>query len=301
VKLFSELRRRSGFSILRLSLGLLSALTSGALYGYDGADHQFLTFLAAKQFNRCVADTDIPPVTPLQVRYMARANTGLVERSMFARMFNWRYYDRAEQAEQNMLWVVDTRFHDHFNELARRLEEFDDPVAAYQDLGRILSYVQLVSSPPKVVPVYSTRFWRLSFSDRFDGFPLDEARLVELAEQSCDFLDQVPDSYASVLTRLAERTMAAVLAPIDGLPASWTAFWTPSEKADSFGDYGPAGNSFGRRTEFRCGDGQRCVLLNNDPLYEDFALARHHAAVDATLAAMLLMQTSMQDTVASVR
>lgn len=282
-----------------LVIMLSAILASNSLHAYDGSDHQFLTFLAAKQFNRCVADTDVPPLTPLQVRYMARANTSLVERSMFARMFNWRFYDRADQAEQSMMWVVDTRFHDHFNELAERLVDVEDPVQAYQDLGRILSYLQLVSSPPKVVPVYSARFWRLSFSDRFDNFPLEEVLLKQVAEGNCDFLDAVPVSYADILIEQAERTMAAVRAPIAGLPASWTAFWTPNEEANSFGDYGPAGNSFGRRTEFRCGDGQRCVLLKDDPLYVDFALARHQDAVAGTLLAMLLMQTTMRDAVAS--
>ena len=282
-----------------LLIALSTLLASNLLRAYDGSDHQFLTFLAAKQFNRCVEGTDVPPVTPLQVRYMARANTGLAERSMFARMFNWRYYDRADQAEQNMMWVVDTRFHEHFNELTDRLLDVEDPVLAYQDLGRVLSYLQLVSSPPKVVPVYSARFWRLSFSDRFDSFPLDEVLLKKAVEGNCDFLDAVPVSYDDILSEQAERTMAAVRAPIAGLPASWTAFWRPSEDAGSFGDYGSAGNSFGRRTEFRCGDGQRCVLLNNDPLYADFALARHQDAVAGTLLAMLLMQTSMRDAVSS--
>ena len=98
-----------------------------------------MTFLAAKQFNRCVEGTDIPALTPLQVRYIAKANTGLADRSVFARMFNWRYYDRDDQSEQSMMWVVDTRFHDHFDELSGRLVVVDDPVTAYQDLGRAIS------------------------------------------------------------------------------------------------------------------------------------------------------------------
>ncbi|MEM8767637.1 MAG: hypothetical protein AAGE43_09355 [Pseudomonadota bacterium] len=278
---------------------LLVLLVPGAAQAYEGANHQFFTFLAAKQFNRCVEGTDIPPLTPLQVRYVARANTGLIDRSVFARMFNWRYYDRADQAEQSMMWVVDTRFHEHFNELSGRLLTVNDPVAAYQDLGRVISYVQLITSPARVVPVYSARFWRFSFGDRFDGFPVDEEALIEAMDGDCGFLDNPPESYEAVLTGIAERTMAAVLAPISGQPAEWTAFWSPSENAGSFGDYGPAGNNFGRRTEFRCGNRERCVLLNDDPLYFEFAQARHIDAVQGTLEAMLLMQRSMRDIIAS--
>ena len=282
-----------------LLLTLLFGIASQQARAYDGSAHQFMTFLAAKQFNRCVEGTDIPALTPLQVRYIAKANTGLADRSVFARMFNWRYYDRNDQSEQSMMWVVDTRFHDHFDELSGRLQVVDDPVAAYQDLGRAISYIQLVSSPPRVVPVYVARFWRFSFSDRFDNFPLDEEALIDRIEGDCRFLEPPPESYADVLIAVAERTMAAVYEPMSGLPADWTAFWRPDPDADGFGDYGPAGNSFGRRTEFRCAGGERCVLLKDDPLYAEFALGRHADAVRGTQAAMLLMQLSMRDVIAS--
>ena len=268
---------------------------------YDGSVHQFMTFLAAKQFNRCVEGSDIPALTPLQVRYIAKANTGLADRSVFARMFNWRYYDRDDQSEQSLMWIVDTRFHDHFDELSGRLTVVDDPVDAYQDLGRAISYIQLVSSPPRVVPVYVARFWRFSFSDRFDGYPLDQEALVTAIEGDCSFLETPPESYAEVLAAVAERTMDALVEPMSGLPTDWTAFWRPNSNADGFGDYGPAGNSFGRRTEFRCAGGERCVLLKDDPLYAEFALARHADAVRGTQAAMLLMQLSMRDIIASAR
>ena len=293
--------RRLAAAWLRRAVSVTVLLGSGGVAAFETADHQFMTFLDAKQFNRCVEGTEIPPLTPLQVRYMARANTGLIDRSLFARMFNWRYYDRAGQSEQSVMWLVDTRFHDHYNELSGRLSNDADPVDAYQDLGRILSYVQLVSSPARVVPVYTARFWRFSFSDRFDSYRLDEAALTAAIEGDCRFLGEPFGGYQEILGAVANRTMAAVRSPIDGLPAAWTAFWMPSEDPGSFGDYGPAGNSFGRRTEFRCGSDQRCVLLNDDPLYLEFALERHLDAVRGTLSAILLMQLDRQETVASVR
>jgi hypothetical protein len=282
-------------------LGVLMQMGAAEATAYDGKVHQFLTFLAAKQFNRCVEHTDLPALTPLQVRYIARANASLVDRSVFARMFNWRYYDPADHEAHNFLWLVDTRFHSHYNELSERLGTEQDPVTAYQDLGRLVSYIQMVTAPSRAVPVYAARFWRLSFSDRFDGFPVDEEALTAALEDDCSFLDDRSMSYADVLSETADRTLAAVRGPIDGMPTHWTAFWTPSRDPGSFGDYGPAGNSFGRRTEFRCGGGQRCVLLQDDPLYRDFALARHVDAVRGTQAAMLLMQSGRRDAVASAR
>ena len=90
--------------------GILAMAVGLQAQGYEGPFHQKLTFLAAKQFNRCVAGTAIPTVTPLQVRYVAKSNIGQAETNMFVRIFNWSYYDRGAQAERSFLWLVDTRF-----------------------------------------------------------------------------------------------------------------------------------------------------------------------------------------------
>jgi hypothetical protein len=74
------------------------------------------------------------------------------------------------------------------------------------------------------------------------------------------------------------------------LPVSWQVFWKPASKAGDFGEYGPAGNNFGRKTSFRCGAAKPCLLLDDDPLYEEFALQRHADAVRATMQAMYLLQ-----------
>ena len=262
---------------------------------YEGQMHQRLTFLAAKHFNHCVVDSDIPMLTPLQVRYIALSNVGLAETNFFVRLFRWGYYDRADQAERNLLWLVDTRFHEHFNEIQARLDKSAEPVRIYQDLGRILGYVQTVTSPAHTVPVYTGRFWRLSFADRFDSYPVDEQALATALGDDCSFLERWYDSYADILRIVAEDTLAAVSLPISGMPVSWEAFWQLADDADEFGEYGPAGNTFGRNTSFRCGNRQRCVLLDDDPLYAEFALQRHLKAVRGSLAAMQLMQMGLME------
>ena len=79
---------------------------------------------------------------------------------------------------------------------------------------------------------------------------------------------------------------------IAGLPFTWEVFWKPDERPGSFGEYGVAGNNFGRETEFKCTSARRprCVLLNRDPLYLDFARERHLNAVQSTIAALARLQ-----------
>lgn len=285
-------RVRALFS-LPLAAVLWLLIVGQSAFAYEGQHHQQLTFLAAKQFNHCVAESAIPMLTALQVRYIARSNVGLAESNFFVRMFRWGYYDREDQSEHSLLWLIDTRFHEHFNEILERLGRARDPVQIYRDLGRILGYVQSVTSPAHAVPVYTARFWRLSFSDRFDNYPVDEASLEAALGDDCSFLEQWYDSYEDILRASATNTLAAVTAPIAGMPVSWEAFWTLGEETGDFGEYGPAGNSFGRSTSFRCGGGQRCVLLNDDPLYAEFALQRHLQAIRSSLAAMQLMQRAL--------
>ncbi len=281
--------------LLLASVGLLPA---GPGWAYEGRLHQQLTFIAAKQFNACVADTGVVRLTPLEVRYIAKTNVSQAERNLFSRMFNWRYYDPGQEAEKNLLWAFDTRFHEHFNEVLARLDTADDTRKRYSNLGRLISYIQVVSSPAHSVPVYTARFWRFSVADKFDVFPIDENALSD--QLGCDFLRTALPDYQSVVRAVATDTLAAVSAPIAGMPTSWEAFWVPARQPGSFGEYGPAGNNFGRKTEFSCHGGERCVLLRDDPLYAEFARHRHIAAVNGTMSAMLIMQISRSQNVAEV-
>ena len=53
---------RSARAIRALLIGvaMFASMLGLPAQAYDGSVHQFMTFLAAKQFNRCVEGTDIP-------------------------------------------------------------------------------------------------------------------------------------------------------------------------------------------------------------------------------------------------
>lgn len=281
---------------------VLGALLSGQAAGYAPEDHQRMTFYAAKVLSRCLEGSPVPAPTPLQVRFIANSNMGLANTNAFVRFFRWSYFDVADQDDRDVLWLISTRFLDHFEEVAEEVEESSNPSDRYQELGRIVGYIQLVSSPSRALPVYSARWWRWSFGDRFDGYPLLTDSLEGALELTgCDFLNPPPQSYRAVLFDLAQDTLRAVRSPIGGLPTTWTSFWEPGEEPGDFGEYGPAGNSFGRKVEFPCSEAReaRCVLLEDDPLYEEFALARQLAAVLATARAIYLHQVDHPESEAS--
>ena len=278
---------------MRLFARFLPLLLSATLaHGYGPEHHQSLTFLAAKAVNRCLEGTEIDRLSALQVRYLVRANVALADRSFVSRMFRWNYYNRSDGAEHSVWGVIDTRLHEHFNELLLRLEERGDSPKGYADLGRIVSYVQDVTTPSRAVPVFSNRWWRFSFSDRFDSFPVDLEAVEAAIDGSCPFVLAASRDFDEILADAAGDTLTAVQAPIFGLPVTWEAYWELADDGEDFGEYGRAGNSFGREVVFRCGEEERCVLLDNDPLYQGFAQQRHVTAVLATMRALILFQRS---------
>lgn len=278
-------------------MGLVQAIASVAVaFGcvgvcaYEAPIHQQITFIAARHLNECLRDSSIPPIAPLEVRYVARANVRQEESGWLRGTYRSDFYDRAEQAERNWLWFVDTRVHEQFREIGEELGTADAAADRYSALGRVVNILQDMTSPAHVVPVYFTRWWRFNVSDRFNEFRIDDERIeAEIAGQ-CAYLYETPDTPVdALLVEAANDTLRAVQGPIEGLPVTWQAFWRLADDPQDFGDYGVAGNQFGRRAQFDCG-GQRCVLLDRDPLYVGFAHDRHLEAVRVTARALLAEQ-----------
>ena len=282
---------------------VLVAVPAHHARAYDGAIHQQLTFMAARQYNRCVEEGHLTRLTPLQMRYVAKANANRADRAWWQRLFRWNYYDRGDQSANRVLWLVETRIHDTYEDTLRRLANARDLSRRFTNLGRIVNHLQDATTPAHVVPIFTTRFWRFSFSDRFNTYPVDEEAVLRALGNDCTAVRGFDGTFERLLVETANRTLASIEEPIRGMPASWEAFWAPDKDDDDFGSYGKAGNNFGLETSFPCATGddgaerrsrrQRrrgCVLLDNDPLYAEYAAARHLDAVKSTMTAVAIMQ-----------
>ena len=288
----------------RACLGIfcsISIVATTSVSAFTAARHQELTFLAAQEFNQCVAPSSVPRLTALQVRYIARANRGIADRNFWRRLSRWDYYDRDQQSGQKLLGFVDTRFHEFFRRSTARLGEQSESRKIYSTLGEIVHYLQEVASPAHVVPIRIVRPLRFRVTDSFDSYPIDKARLIQAPRDRCASVLGLDSSSAMDLNQLlvstADRTIESVQTSIQGMPATWQAFWKLGD-AGSFGDYGVAGNNFGRRTSFRCPlePDQRCLLLEDDPIYAEYAAGQHMLAIEATMIAIGLLQTGVIET-----
>ena len=285
--------------IVRAATGrvVLGALLLAAFWGlpvaaYEGHVHQLLTFIAARHYNRCVEETPLARLTPLQVRYVAQANANQADKPWWQRLFRWNYYDRSRQSPGRVLGLLETRMHATFRQTLERLREARDLGRRFTNLGRVVNHVQDATTPTHVVPIFTTRWWRFSVADRFASFAVDEKALQSALGEACASVRGADGTFEELLVSTAERTLESISEPIRGMPSSWSAFWELDSDNDDFGSYGVAGNNFGRETTFKCGedDARECVLLAQDPLYAEYAAARHLDAVRATMSALAMEQ-----------
>lgn len=275
---------------LALVAALIAAWLHAPAFGYEGAIHQQLTFFAARQYNQCVEETSLARLTSLQVRYVAMANANQAEQPWWHRMFRWNYYDRSSQSAGRVMWLLETRMHGSYRESLARFKAARDLSRRFTNLGRLVNHIQDVTTPATVAPVYTARWWRFSVADRFNAFPVDGESLSAALGSDCTAVRAADGTLEKLLVDTAERTLKSITTPIRGMPSDWEAFWELDNDLDEFGRYGDAGNSFGREVRFRCtaDESRRCVLLDNDPIYAEYALGRHLDAVKATMAAIAM-------------
>ena len=283
-------RCRSGV-VLHLACWSLLFAFNPAAFAYEASLHQEIMFIAARQYNRCVADTPERQVSALEVRYAARAATAQANRNFFRRMFRWGFYEREQQKPKRSLWVIETRLHEHFNSLIESIEQDEKLSDQFSAAGRLAAYVQDVTSPAQAVPIYTARFWRFNTYDRFNHFGLRPVAIEAQIDGLCDQILNENIGYQDILRSAADATLAAIEKPIPGMPATWQSFWKLAKDPSDFGEYGAAGNRFGAKTSFRCGE-ERCVLLKNDPLYTEFADTQHVTAVIGTMRVLNRLQTN---------
>jgi hypothetical protein len=276
---------------LLVVLPLLLLLLPDA-HAYRGETRQSLTFLAAKRFNRCVEGTDVPRLTALQVRNLVRGNLNEAERNVLRRSLRWGYYDRSGDVDGRLLWTIETRLHGRYDSIVEDTlaEEGVSENRRYEFLGVLVHYLQSVTIPADVVPIFHPRPWRWPAGDRYSVYEVEEEVLeAGLGDLCGELFGTAGDaSFKGLLDGTATATMAAIQAPIADMDATWEAFWEDDEPG-RFGSYGPAGNTFGRAARFRCGE-DTCRLLDGDPIYEEFAVSQHRLAVLATMRAVLVLQ-----------
>ncbi|QUE91514.1 hypothetical protein [Pseudomonas sp. SCA2728.1_7] len=221
-------------------------------FGFNPDLHSAYALRAAQAYQRC------PGVKlPEQLAEASAAGTDAEDSNLLTlplRATNWHFYNRNKKLEP--FWFanrsLDVIFSKRIEKLNELLAEPDaDPVAVYEQAGRVLHYIQDMSVPGHVVPAYHAKLPG-NDPDPFDEFESIEALPVfGLSEAQCQALrdeagkaDATPqrflDAAATATLQAIEQIDAAGKPVVDG---AWNAYWVyPARDTDEarkgWGQYG---------------------------------------------------------------
>jgi len=214
--------------------------------------HSAYALKAAQAFQRC------PGVKlPVQLGEALAKGTDAEDSSpltILQRATHWHFYNRNEKLEP--LWLVQRNLDAIFNKRIKKLNELlvkpdADPVAVYEQAGRVLHYIQDMSVPGHVVPAYHAKLPG-NHSDPFDEFESIEALPVfDLSDVQCQALRDEADKADANPRRFLDAAATATLQAIGQIDAAgkpvvdgaWNAYWVyPARNTDEarkgWGQYG---------------------------------------------------------------
>lgn len=214
--------------------------------------HSAYALKAAHAYQRC-AGVKLPE----QLAEALAAGTDAEDSNLLTlpqRATNWHFYNRNKKLEP--FWFANRSLDVIFSKRIERLNALlvdpdADPVAVYEQAGRVLHYIQDMSVPGHVVPAYHAKLPG-NPADPFDEFESIEALPVfDLSDAQCQALrdeagkaDATPqgflDAAATATLQAIEQIDAAGKPVVDG---AWKAYWMyPARDADEarkgWGQYG---------------------------------------------------------------
>jgi hypothetical protein len=327
---------------LYLTAWLTGCLGSGASLAYSIDNHDALSNLAVKRFNHCAKElasqgVELTSLGSPETRAIIEGSKAEDEQAPLKRASSWHFYDPARRlGDKSILvfrdFVDEPALHERFNELEiftrskLQISGIGDAYI-YRSVGRMLHYLQDVTVPAHVVPVFHPSPKKLG--DAFDSYEISGQAFNEgLADggATCDAMwaeVKSVNSFNDLLNKMGDHTLDVIdketVTTKEGVQGTWSKqFWSdiPSEfcrkkameqmtneereagKKPSldhcFGTYGVFGNNFGN-TSFCdslvvfgwCSKTRHQVA---EEVYKQFALARHRDAVEVSVKAMMLLQ-----------
>jgi hypothetical protein len=253
---------------------------------YSPGTHRLILQAAARDYNTCVAQLglDSPPLSPTRLAKLKKGSTH-EDLNPFVKFTQWHFYHPTKELGAGALGFGHGSFEHRYGVVEGRLAK-----KFYRSLGAMAHYVQDVTNPAHVAPIYH------GIGDGFDYFnfkanwpaEIEVRRCEELYQRARAFRAANPGSTFSLVRRVTGETLLkmqekiAVMSPTHQGFYTWEeAFWTttygPGSIRKSFGHYGFLGNGFGKRD-----------VGVAPEVMSDFARGQIRTAIDATVELFLM-------------
>ena len=293
-----------GLGLARVFLFIVTVVYGGLATAYVVPLHEQLTQVSLDLIDFCGEERSY--ASEAIVEFSGAEDYSPHEGSMVTRLTNWHFYTpRRSEDHQILAGAVNLDFFQRWEELLGMLaKESGEPIRS-QIQGALVHFLQDVTNPSQVVPVYHGP----GLSDSFDAYPPDVDRLRRAFPTFCKDLKKL-SRWTDLLDQAAERSLRDLGQKFDFIENGQVRsghflglFWKAPDKNDFFGSYGHLGNNFGK-TEFsifitrpRRGPGgmTREVVRNDNyvidsSVYEEFAYRRHVDAIVVVAKALLLVK-----------
>src|SRR5688572_23843474 len=221
--------------------------------GYSVPNHEALTRFAVKQIDFCVAKhPDLAPghvSAGLEVCSLVECNAA--QDGAFEKIALWHFYSPDKELRSWLPIARDTKLDNWFAILSRELEaSTKQPATAHEIVGALIHYLQDVTVPAHVLPIFHVP----PMSDKFDKEAFHEPTLIDDKEKCRALLDS-KRLVNQILFDTAFRTRRSLdqrLPKAGQTAATWEVFWNPEPKKSGFAKYGCAKNRFGEAGPIRC-------------------------------------------------
>jgi hypothetical protein len=229
---------------------LLGAIIPGsAAFGFDPGHHRQFTRTAFILYRERCQPSFTETLDESHRENLARGAADEDEIDSVSRATNWHFYNRY-RAVPNRWWArttLDSIFEVRIEELRAALADRPrDSARVYYLAGRVLHYIQDMSVPAHVAPIYHFKlrllFVEIGESDPFDGYEPPEGALDSAVDGlNCDELAKTVPTELPGLRQMLDATAAATLLAIGQGPGRgdepeagtgmWKHYWgDPAEK-----------------------------------------------------------------------
>ncbi len=253
---------------------------------YSPATHRHIIRAAAEDYNTCVAHLDLPSpeLTASVIKKMQKGSTH-EDLNPFVKFTQWHFYHPRKDLGAGSLGYGHGSFEHRYGVVEKKLEK-----SFSRSLGAMAHYVQDVTNPAHVAPIYH------GIGDGFDYFDfkahwpaaIDTKKCDEIFQRVLAFKRVGRASTFSLVRRTTEETLLKIQEQIPVMTAthqgfySWEeAFWNTQygrgSIRKSFGHYGFLGNGFGKRN-----------VGVAPEVMATFARGQIRAAIDATVELFLM-------------
>ncbi|MFJ2683345.1 hypothetical protein ACIOYV_06350 [Pseudomonas sp. NPDC087342] len=250
---------RGALQVLGTLLFMLMAIEPA--FAFDAKRHSIYTLQAVQAYRDCAGVN-----LPFDAGAALAAGTESEDTSLLTigeRATNWHFYNREDKLRPG--WFGSRNLDGVFAKRTRALEELmlsqkpsqDD---VYELAGRVLHYVQDMSVPAHVIPVFHVKLPLLDRSDPFDNFERrKDLPPFRLTPAECQTLSTEIVSNKSYPATLLENAAQATLKAIgqanssDTPQNSWARYWfyparQASDARKGWGDYGDCAFTRGSTT-----------------------------------------------------